>query len=318
MRNCYRLIALTLLVSTLGNITVLASTGTKLRVNGVMKEIPESISTRKGFIPLRWVAEQLGATEISWKEQMITIKIPDFLARHQYVNILSGLRNEKTDAYLLPERLQNLDFPEVGFDGNHSYIQQKPLTLNITSGAFTMPFALYDYKIINGTLFVDHNWLNTLFLANTKYEDAADTLDITYMTSEEIYNNIETLEKIIKPVTAEEAIALWIRGQQMRSGALQYIILSPQLKKEAMSKIESQGWVTGGSSPSLGKAKILDTKKIDDNTISYIIQYDEILSGALYNQFEETITVQKQSYLNEESWLIINVVNNNPYYSILG
>ena len=42
--------------------------------------------------------------------------------------------------------------------------------------------------------------------------------------------NSQQSEEIITPRSADEALALWIRGQQTRAGTLQYIALSDELR----------------------------------------------------------------------------------------
>lgn len=317
MRKYLRLIIMTLIISMLLCSAVSASGVTKLRVNGETMEVPAALVIKDGFVPLKWTAEKMGAAKVAWKNGIVTVEVPDFLAMHQYVNYFRGLEGQNEKFYSLPERFQDLNFPKAEYISYDPVIKNKPLTLNIVSGDFEMPWALYDYKVINGTLFVDYRWLNALFLAEVQYNKAANILEVTYMNSKTLQNRIAQIEQAITPMTPEEALALWIRGQQARSGALQYAVLSPELKEKALITIKQQGWVTGGSSPSLGKAAVLETKKADDSTISYSVQYEELLSGAVYNQFIQTITVKRQTDTNPNSWLIAKVEGNNTYYSVL-
>lgn len=105
-----------------------------------------------------------------------------------------------------------------------------------------MPYALYDYKIINDRIFVSANWLNTLFLSDVKYDDEKNVLSVSYMKPEELASRIEELEKVITPTSADEALALWIRGQQARTGTLQYIVLDIEVEillKQSMQTLIS-------------------------------------------------------------------------------
>ena len=141
-------------------------------------------------------------------------------------------------------------------------INPKPLNLDIISQGVSVPYALYDYKIIDGRVFVGEKWLNTLFLADVKYDNEKNILSVSYIEPEELASKTEELEEIITPRSADEALALWIRGQQTRAGTLQYIALSDELRAKAITKASNQLWVTGGSSPSLGEATVLETKKL--------------------------------------------------------
>lgn len=248
----------------------------------------------------------------------MTVEIDSFLDMHKYLDYLSGLKIRNETAYPLPSRLENLEVPaSVGIHSNHSMINPKPLTLDIISQGVSMPYALYDYKIINDRVFVGVNWLNILFLADVQYDDKKNILSVSYMKAEELASRIEELEKVITPTSADEALALWIRGQQIRTGILQYIALSDELKGKAITKASEQLWVTGGSSPSLGGATILETKKPDDHTVSYKIKYNEMLQGKVWHEIEQKIIVEKQPGLENKKWIITMIENNNPYYSVL-
>ncbi len=317
MKQHLRITAIVLLFSIFISTTIFANKNTKLIINNTATEMPSALSIKEGYIPLRWMVQKMGASKVIWEKETVTVEIPSFLEMHQYVSYLRGLNTVNENHYPLPERYKEFNFPTAEFVNYDAYIEQKPLTINITSNGFSMPWTLYDYEIIDGTLYVDHRWLNTLFLADTKYDARANTIEVTYMPHKELQDNISEIEKAIAPIEPEEALALWIKGQQVRSGSLQYAALSPLLKQKAMTAVKNQGWVTGGSSPSLGKATVLETKKIDENTISYVIEYDEMLSGSIYNKFKQTITIQKQVNDHTENWLITQVDNNNSYYTIL-
>lgn len=168
------------------------------------------------------MAQTMGASNISWDKGIVTVEIDSFLDMHKYLDYLSGLKSKNETAYPLPSRLENLEVPDlVGIYSNHSMINPKPLTLDIMSQGVSIPYALYDYKIINDRVFIGASWLNALFLADVKYDDKKDVLSVSYMKPEEISRRIEELEKIVTPINADEVLALWIRGQQTRTGTLQ-------------------------------------------------------------------------------------------------
>lgn len=317
MKQNLRRAAITLFFYMIIGTMTFAKPPSKLIMNHEVTELPSSLYIEEGYIPFRWMVQKMGASKVTWGDETVTVEIPSFLEMHQYVSYLRGLSTVNENHYPLPKRLTELSLPTAEFISYDQPITQKSLTINIVSNGFEMPWALYDYKIVNGTLFVDHRWLNTLFLADTKYDPKTNTLVVTYMTQEELKDNIRKVEKLVAPTEPEEALALWIKGQQARSGGLQYAALSPELKEKAMTVVKNQGWVTGGSSPSLGKATVLETEKVNENTVTYIVEYDEMLSGSIYSKFKQTITVQKQTNDNIDNWYITNIDNINSYYSIL-
>lgn len=306
---------LLIFVSMLGITPAFANTGTQLLINGEKTMIPAKLEIQEGLIPLRWVAKTIGASDVSWNQGTVTVVIDHFLEMHQYINYQRGLEADSQMALPLPGRLENIKFSSTRINPRPTMINSKALTLEIISQGVSIPYALYDYKIINDTVFVGENWLNTLFLADVKHKGGL--LEVSYMGAEEINKKVEKLEKEIKPISPEEAVALWIRGQQVRSGALQYAVLSDELQKKAMAKVTNQLWVTGGSSPSLGEATILETRKPDDHTVIYIIKYNEMLQGEIWNEIEQEITVSREPNESGIHWVITKVEDNNSYYSVL-
>lgn len=319
MKSYLKFIAGTLFVYLLISTTAVAGTNTRLVINDEVTQLPASLAIKDEYIPLRWIAQKMGASKVIWEDHTVTVEIPDYLTRQQYIRYLNGLKLVNENHYPLPERLRELNFPEVEFKG-YDYaedITQKPVTINIISNDFEMPWTMYDYQLVNGTLFVHHRWLNTLFLADTKYDAKANTLEVSYITPQELKIIMKELEEKLAPVNPEEALALWIKGQQARNGALQYAALSLELKEKAMTVIKDRGWVTGTSSPYLGKATLLETKQTDENTVQYVVTYDEMLSGSIFNTFKQTITVQRQNGEDTARWYITHIDNNNASYSVL-
>lgn len=269
------------------------------------------------LVPLRWFANAMGASSVNWnhKEQTVTVVVDDFRKSRQYLSYLSGLESASED-YPLAKRLQHLKLPPYPLHSqNPIMIHKSPINLTITSGEMTMPWAIYDYTFINGTLYVGTDWLNILFLA--QIENSPTTLSIIYPTANELTQSIAEFESLTTPRSPEEAIALWIHGQQYRNGALQYSALSPKLKEQALSHTSTQGWVTGGSTPSLEEATITSNFPIDDNTFIYEIEVRERTAPNEYSQIHQTITIQKYTINNADYWLINNVTGDLDYYTVL-
>lgn len=62
--------------------------------------------------------------------------------------------------------------------------------------------------------------------------------------------------------TPENAALVWAKGLKMRSGALQYSVMSHELKKEYAGKLEktAPNWVTGLSSPWIDSYRIISVE----------------------------------------------------------
>jgi hypothetical protein len=291
----------------------------QFELNGEIKEFPESLPIIKGRIlfPLTWLAKEMGADSVVWdgKSKTVTVEIPAYFKQHQYLSYLNGIKyGKESKEYPLPKRLQDLEIlPYPLTSGNNAIFSQKPITLNITDKGFSMPWAVYDYEVVKGKLYVTSDWFNTMFLAHTNR--VGNKIKINYPTRAEIQKKVADLEMLTQPTSPEEALALWIVGQQKRSGALQYSALSPELKQKFLAK--KQGWVTGGSSPSAGRATIVNKEQVDDSTIRYVIHIDEMLQGNISGQITETIEVKKYELEGKTYWLIVGAKGDTGYYSIL-
>ncbi|MGL4338426.1 MAG: hypothetical protein ACRCST_16195 [Turicibacter sp.] len=259
----------------------------------------------------------MGATSVTWddKEQTITVVVDDFFKSRQYLSYLSGLQSAADD-YPLAKRLQHLDLPPYPLHRTDPIlIHKSPILLNIKFGEGVMPWSVYDYTFENNTLYIGADWLNMLFLA--QINDSLDTLSITYPTPIELDKAITNFQLLTAPRTKEEAIALWIHGQQHRNGALQYSALSPQLKKKALKLLHFQGFVTGGSTPSLEEAAITSTIAIHPHKYRYDVTFKERRGPNDYSTIQQTIIIEEYMINSSNYWLISDVTGDLDYYTIL-
>lgn len=86
-------------------------------------------------------------------------------------------------------------------------------------------------------------------------------------TSQE--SRISQLERALAPKNAEDAVNTWAEAVKSRNGAVEYAVLSPELKKAMYSDFEETNWVTGVSSPWVDSYKITDLGKADDGSYRY-------------------------------------------------
>lgn len=291
----------------------------QLELNGIMKTVPGGITVKEGrvLLPIRWLASEMGASRVEWdeKEHTITVEIPGYSEEHQYLSYLAGLQYGKNDKdFPLAKRLQDLELPPYPLNSDRpGMLHQRPIGITLTDDGFSIPFAAYDYEVIDGKLYVGSGWFNTMFLA--QIEEDNGLVKIVYPTEIEIKEKLAKLEAITAPTTPEETLALWIRGQQVRSGSLQYSALCPELKEKVLAR--KGGWVTGGSSPSAGKATILNKEQLDEGSIRYTIKIDEMLQGQISGEIIETLEMKKYEIKEDTYWLISSVKGDTGYYSIL-
>lgn len=93
-----------------------------------------------------------------------------------------------------------------------------------------------------------------------------------------LQNQVELLQKAIIPQTAEESVELWAKGVKTRNGALQFAVMSPELRNKQRSFFESDMWVTGTSSPWIKKFKIISKEQNTSNIKEYQVVFTLVTS----------------------------------------
>jgi hypothetical protein len=115
----------------------------------------------------------------------------------------------------------------------------------------------------------------------------------------------EALDKFgaINPI---EAVDLYVLGFKERNGAYQYSILCDKLKQnfiKEMGEPSKSFWVIGVSSPWLQDYRILENKKVNNQTYLIKFRLHWVASGN-YNQYEDkALTVVKEG----NKWCISDI-----------
>ncbi len=128
-----------------------------------------------------------------------------------------------------------------------------------------------------------------------------------YINQLELKNKllIDAIDKF-GATSPQEAVNLYCEGVKLRSGPLQYSVMCDELKKSFKDKMEfdkNYAWVTGFSSPSVSSYKIINSKKIDNQT--YIFKVKFFLEYAL-KPFGDTSILLKVKNIDNK-WCIINI-----------
>lgn len=118
----------------------------------------------------------------------------------------------------------------------------------------------------------------------------------------------------LQPDTPKQAVELWILGVKNRSGAVQYVLLSPSLQKQTRKQFEQRLWGTGQSSPWIDNVRIEKVKKISGGKIQYTIAYNLLTSNGNFGRGQKIITVEKNLEPFRKNWFITNITTKyNPY-----
>lgn len=82
-------------------------------------------------------------------------------------------------------------------------------------------------------------------------------------------SRIRLLELALEPKEPYAAAKTWAEGVKARNGALQYAVMSPNLKSEYYSEFAGLGWVTGVSSPWMESYEIREIYRKDNDTYRF-------------------------------------------------
>lgn len=122
---------------------------------------------------------------------------------------------------------------------------------------------------------------------------------------------IEYLEKALLPSSPEEALSLWSDGVKTRNGALQYAVLSPQLREQKLAGYEEMFWTSGTSSPWVDHYVINRLPSAEENVQFTVAFYLASSTGAAGTETYVITTGQPSEPSaivgNVEYWLVTGI-----------
>ncbi|MGI6554550.1 MAG: hypothetical protein ACOX2P_04085 [Bacillota bacterium] len=102
----------------------------------------------------------------------------------------------------------------------------------------------------------------------------------------------------------------WAKGVKTRNGALQYAVMSPELREEYYDEL-SEGWCTGVSSPWVDSYEIIE-RAVEDNTYKYDITFT--YTDSTKNTFIETQFVTVKKF--KDNWFVADINRVDVYGEI--
>ena len=121
-----------------------------------------------------------------------------------------------------------------------------------------------------------------------------------------IKQRLDLLEKAITPHEAKSAIELWMKAVATRNGALQYALLSPDTRTGQYKNFTEAGWVTGASSPWVGKYQIEQEKTMNESHVMYTVRFDLATSTGYAGADRATVSLRKV----DQAWYIEKIERN--------
>jgi hypothetical protein len=139
-----------------------------------------------------------------------------------------------------------------------------------------------------------------------------DVVDIKYVATSLNINKYEIRSDLLIAAmdnvgvcSAEEAVNVWSNGLKMRSAAMQYSVMTKELKTQYKAELEKTfpNWVTGISSPWVDSFKIIEFTKKNDNTYTFHITFTTKTSTGPAGNYNAILNV-----IHEQSfWRIYNI-----------
>lgn len=111
------------------------------------------------------------------------------------------------------------------------------------------------------------------------------------------------LEQALAPKEPLTAVKRWAEGVKTRNGALQYAVMSQDLKKESYSNFVDLNWSTGTSSPWVESYKITEKVKVDNKRFKFEVEFTYTDSIKSKFSTKECVTVNKFGGI----WLISSI-----------
>lgn len=289
------------------------------------------------YVPFKWMLNEVGIKDFKWEngkkgsntKAYITVDAPAYFWGSYYAMLESAFTvydAEYEDTLTpLPESLKGFLKPEEEINNDEvkiTTLNERPIELTVTSQGYETGEMIYNYKIIDGTLYVPVNEVKGYFGIDGVTIDKASNKAVLRYTSqvelqEQLQNEIAKLEQNLKLEKTEDVLAVWIRAQQTRNGALQYSMLCNDAKQNVLPEVKTRGWVTGGSSPTLrgGKVSIKNKEKLDDQTMRYTVTYESMLQGKVYENLEQVIMMKAYEEEGKTYWCISKVTGDRDYYT---
>ncbi len=98
------------------------------------------------------------------------------------------------------------------------------------------------------------------------------------------------LETALAPASPEAVATAWAKAAKNRNGAVQYMLMCPDLQKIHLNNLEVLNWVTGVSSPWISSYKVISETPKENNS-NFSIQYEFSLSNGVVGKVVDHIHV---------------------------
>lgn len=168
----------------------------------------------------------------------------------------------------------------------------------------------FKLNMVEGTAMVSLRSIVEQLRGKVTYKD--NSIYVTMPESANLSMQVNSLERALEAEFPEEAVQTWIRGVQKRSGAMQYAVLSPDLRQETKQEFEDHFWVTGDSSPHMGKVKQLHAKEVSPEKVQVSFDYPLVVMNETIGTGSASIMVEKIKRESFDYWAISEIALKDP------
>lgn len=114
--------------------------------------------------------------------------------------------------------------------------------------------------------------------AEVEWDERNRSVNIRSSQTLLLEQRIRLLEEVLSPATPRDAVEKWAEGVMARNGALQYAVISPELREINLPLYEDFRWVTGTSSPWVESFEIVSEREISGEAWEYEVVFDTATS----------------------------------------
>jgi acid phosphatase class B len=139
--------------------------------------------------------------------------------------------------------------------------------------------------------------------ATVTWDDKNKTLLIEAKEMEAQKTQMLRLEEALTPKDPLTAAKTWAEGVKTRNGAMQYVVMSSNLRKEFYKQFMEANWSTGVSSPWIESYKVTEKYKVDKKMYRFEVEFTYTDSTKEKFFSKEYITVNKI----EDNWLLSSI-----------
>lgn len=154
-------------------------------------------------------------------------------------------------------------------------------------------FVYYDESV--NRVFVPVRWVAEALGADVRWDGKKQSVYIEDNRRQSLQERVQLLEQFHAPASGKETAETWAKAVQMRNGAVQYSLLSPEMQKATLAQFEEIHWVPGVSSPWTEKYSVTPLSVKNKNEESFSIEFQLATSTGDAGSGKVKITVTEQN-----------------------